>query len=183
MWETFKSASSATSTPPLSSTSGQRSGVSLTTNQRKRIRHLMKTARKDPRHSQVSLGGYLLMPVQRIPRYKMLLERLMDCTPSLDCPDQADSIIAEAFACMSDLAMEMNERKRDNEGRRKLVSSLVKSGVEHPSDFATLASLARTAVPLQITSRSTSPYCTSGGSDGELHRGSNSKVVTVLMLA
>lgn len=123
LWESFKSPSSAASTPPLSDASGQRIGVVLSPNQRKRIRHLMKTARKDPRHSQVGLGGYLLMPIQRILRYKMLLERLMECTPSLDSPDQADSEIVEAFTCMSDLATEMNERQRDNEGRQRLVGT------------------------------------------------------------
>lgn len=97
----------------------------LSTNQRKRIRHLMKMARKDPRHSQLGLGGYLLMPIQRIPRYKMLLENLMECTPRVDCPDQAEPIISEALASMSHLATEMNERKRDNEGRQRLVGSVL----------------------------------------------------------
>lgn len=81
----------------------------------------MKIARKDPKHAQVDLGGYLLMPIQRIPRYKMLLEALLECTPMVDAPDQGEPVIAAALEAMSNLATEMNERKRDNEGRQRLV--------------------------------------------------------------
>jgi hypothetical protein len=65
------------------------------------------------------------MPIQRIPRYKMMLENLLECTPLVDSPDQAEPFIAEALASMSNLATEMNERKRDNEGRQRLVRYLV----------------------------------------------------------
>lgn len=38
--------------------------------------------RAHPSHSQISLESYLLLPLQRVPRYKMLLESLSTCTPS-----------------------------------------------------------------------------------------------------
>ena len=45
----------------------------LTSGQRKRIKTYMKRCRMNPRHSQLNLEGYLLLPVQRIPRYRLLV--------------------------------------------------------------------------------------------------------------
>jgi hypothetical protein len=45
----------------------------LTSGQRKRIKAWQKRCRTNPRHSQLNLEGYLLLPVQRIPRYKLLV--------------------------------------------------------------------------------------------------------------
>jgi hypothetical protein len=45
----------------------------LSTGQRKRIRSYLKRCRMNPRHSQLNLEGYLLLPVQRIPRYRLLV--------------------------------------------------------------------------------------------------------------
>jgi hypothetical protein len=50
---------------------------SLSSGQRKRIRSYMKKCRMHPRHSQLNLEGYLLLPVQRIPRYRMLVSDYM----------------------------------------------------------------------------------------------------------
>ena len=129
----------------------------------------MKTARKDPRHSQLALGGYLLMPIQRIPRYKMMLENLLECTPLADSPDQAEPLIAEALASMSNLATEMNERKRDNEGRQRLVrlEIAVLDCLEVPTDTSISAVLASPAFTLQIASRPTSSYCSARRSYGK----------------
>ena len=52
----------------------------LSTNQRKRIKSYMKKCKAHTLHSQISLQSYLLLPVQRIPRYKMLLEALLSVT-------------------------------------------------------------------------------------------------------
>lgn len=122
LWLSFKSSSSSAPTPPLSGPAAQKGSLTLNLNQRRRIRHLLKTAKKDPRHTQMSLQSYLLMPIQRIPRYKLLLEALLECTPLADCPDQGEPTIAAALESISNLATEMNERKRDNEGRQRLVS-------------------------------------------------------------
>jgi hypothetical protein len=48
------------------------SGV-LPSAQRKRVKAFLKRARQDRRHSQINLESYLLLPVQRIPRYRMLV--------------------------------------------------------------------------------------------------------------
>lgn len=45
----------------------------LTSSQRKRIKAYLKRCRMNPRHSQLNLEGYLLLPVQRIPRYRLLV--------------------------------------------------------------------------------------------------------------
>jgi hypothetical protein len=47
---------------------------------KKAWRQLCDDARKNPKHTQLHLQGYLLLPVQRIPRYKMLLEQLLEKT-------------------------------------------------------------------------------------------------------
>ena len=51
-------------------------GPQLTSSQRKRIKGYLKRCRLNPRHSQLNLEGYLLLPVQRIPRYRLLVRRI-----------------------------------------------------------------------------------------------------------
>ncbi|TRM61474.1 hypothetical protein BD626DRAFT_405664 [Schizophyllum amplum] len=91
----------------------------LSTSQRKRIRQFLKRCRMNPRHSQLNLEGYLLLPVQRIPRYKMLLEQLMRSAPPAF--EFMDDPIDRALQEISSLANNMNEGKRESESRRKLV--------------------------------------------------------------
>ncbi|TFY62406.1 hypothetical protein EVG20_g6717 [Dentipellis fragilis] len=90
----------------------------LSSSQRKRIKSYLKRCRLNPRHSQLNLEGYLLLPVQRIPRYRLLLEELIRSTPpTYDYVDPLDKALAE----ISSLATNMNEGKRESESRRKLV--------------------------------------------------------------
>ncbi|KAG6897339.1 hypothetical protein C0992_002397 [Termitomyces sp. T32_za158] len=91
----------------------------LTSSQRKRIKHYLKRCRLNPRHSQLNLEGYLLLPVQRIPRYRLLLEELVRSTPPTD--EFEDDPLERALAEISSLANNMNEGKRESESRRKLV--------------------------------------------------------------
>lgn len=53
--------------------------VTLTSSQRKRIKAYLKRCRMNPRHSQLNLEGYLLLPVQRIPRYRLLVSATLRC--------------------------------------------------------------------------------------------------------
>ncbi|KAG2129960.1 hypothetical protein DEU56DRAFT_816365 [Suillus clintonianus] len=91
----------------------------LTSGQRKRIKQFLKRCRMNPRHSQLNMEGYLLLPVQRIPRYRLLLEELLRSTP----PSYTflDDSLDRALTEISSLANNMNEGKRDFESRRKLV--------------------------------------------------------------
>ncbi|BGO98891.1 hypothetical protein NBRC10513v2_003293 [Rhodotorula toruloides] len=107
----------------------------LSSSQRKRIRSWLKRCRAHPSHSQISLESYLLLPIQRIPRYRLLLESLSSCTPApidaaagpLASSLPSDSlfaphpVISEAVAEMDAVATTLNESKRENEGRAQLV--------------------------------------------------------------
>ncbi|KZT43792.1 hypothetical protein SISSUDRAFT_1039690 [Sistotremastrum suecicum HHB10207 ss-3] len=107
------------------------SASSLSTSQRKRIKSYMKRCRLNPRHSQLNLEGYLLLPVQRIPRYRMLLEELVRNTPPQG--EGFDDALDKALAEISSLATNMNEGKRDSESRRKLVQWQTKIRGKFPS--------------------------------------------------
>ncbi|KAI0043187.1 hypothetical protein FA95DRAFT_1563538 [Auriscalpium vulgare] len=97
---------------------GGNGATPLTSSQRRRIKSYLKRCRLNPRHSQLNLEGYLLLPVQRIPRYRMLLEELGRSTPpTADYVDPLDKAVTE----ISSLATNMNEGKRESESRRKLV--------------------------------------------------------------
>jgi hypothetical protein len=65
-------------TAPTALPDGGSNNVSpLTSSQKKRIKSYLKRCRMNPRHSQLNLEGYLLLPVQRIPRYKLLVSALI----------------------------------------------------------------------------------------------------------
>ncbi|KAM0789145.1 hypothetical protein ACM66B_003198 [Microbotryomycetes sp. NB124-2] len=109
--------------------------ASLSANKRKRIRLWLKRCKNDPSHSQISLESYLLLPVQRIPRYRMLLENLAACTPSpraslslLAADPSVDlstlephPVVQDALELIGNVATSMNERKRETEGRTALL--------------------------------------------------------------
>ncbi|KAK4047940.1 hypothetical protein OIV83_005124 [Microbotryomycetes sp. JL201] len=111
------------------------SAVALSANKRKRIKMLLKRCKNDSRHSQISLESYLLLPVQRIPRYRMLLENLAACTPSpraslnlLAADPSVDlstlephPVVQDALELIASVATSMNERKRETEGRAALL--------------------------------------------------------------
>ncbi|KAG0145985.1 hypothetical protein CROQUDRAFT_78172 [Cronartium quercuum f. sp. fusiforme G11] len=103
--------------------------------QKKRLKAYLKKCRSNPSHSQMNLESYLLMPVQRLPRYKLLLENLQSCTPDSNCCLEDDDhnnvegngsigpnrLVTEALSLISAVTAEMNERKRDSEGRQRLL--------------------------------------------------------------
>lgn len=53
--------------------SGNSGAPPLTSGQRKRIKTFLKRAKMHPQHSQINLETYILLAVQRIPRYKLLV--------------------------------------------------------------------------------------------------------------
>lgn len=67
---------SAATAPVAAPGSGSSSAdlTPLTSSQKKRIKQYLKRCRMHPRHSQLNLEGYLLLPVQRIPRYRLLVQ-------------------------------------------------------------------------------------------------------------
>ncbi|KAI0004297.1 hypothetical protein BJV74DRAFT_439824 [Russula compacta] len=105
-------------------------GPQLTSSQRKRIKSYLKRCRLNPRHSQLNLEGYLLLPVQRIPRYRLLLEELARSTPPAEgYLDPLDQALDE----ISSLATNMNEGKRESESRSKLVQWQARMRGKFPS--------------------------------------------------
>ncbi|GAA5989390.1 hypothetical protein JCM5350_005698 [Sporobolomyces pararoseus] len=110
-------------------------GSTLTQSQKKRIKSWMKRCRAHPSHSQISLESYLLLPVQRIPRYRLLLESLLACTPSPPTDTLAPPsaflspnsqlsphpTILSAVLEMDLVATTLNESKRETEGRAQLL--------------------------------------------------------------
>eukprot|EP00158_Paraphelidium_tribonemae_P008271 Partr_v1_DN28535_c0_g1_i2_m73176 putative FYVE, RhoGEF and PH domain containing len=88
--------------------------------------------RKDPRHSLPTLQFYLIMPIQRLPRYTLLLNDLLHNTPAEMClsnensgadgdPSTPRQALECAYAGMSALTTEMNERKRMQEMHEEMV--------------------------------------------------------------
>ncbi|KAJ3372074.1 hypothetical protein GGF31_002336 [Allomyces arbusculus] len=86
---------------------------------RKKLRAFLAETAKKPGHHQINLQSYLLLPIQRIPRYRLLLRDLVKHTP-VDHPDYAD--LSLALAEVERRADEINERKRDQENVDKLVA-------------------------------------------------------------
>ncbi|GAA5837625.1 hypothetical protein JCM11251_002028 [Rhodosporidiobolus azoricus] len=119
----------------------------LSSSQKKRIKSWLKRCKAHPSHSQISLESYLLLPIQRIPRYRLLLESLSACTPSssssatyttsvgppASATDSASLSLASSLRLephptlvhavheMNAVAVTLNESKRENEGRAQLL--------------------------------------------------------------
>lgn len=73
---------------------------------RKTFVAFLKEARADKRHTQLDLMGYLIMPVQRVPRYVMLLQDMVKHTTAKH-PDHAH--LTQALAQMQATATLINE--------------------------------------------------------------------------
>ncbi|KAK4687055.1 hypothetical protein P7C73_g3063, partial [Tremellales sp. Uapishka_1] len=93
-------------------------GGQLSASQKKRVKAFLKRCREHPKHSQINLESYLLLPIQRVPRYKLLLEDLAMCTPPR--ADGPSDTLDDALADIASLATTMNEEKRDAESRLRL---------------------------------------------------------------
>jgi len=105
--------------------------ASLTSAQKKRIKAFLKRCRSNPRHSQLNLEGYLLLPVQRIPRYRLLLDDLARSTPPRNAAFEDPLELASRDITV--LATNMNEGKRESESRRKLLTWQSKIRGKFPS--------------------------------------------------
>jgi len=76
----------------------------------KRFKASLKEVENDPRLKNMPLSGFLIMPVQRIPRYLLLLKELLKCTP----PDHVDySDLVMAHSKIAEVALDVNEAERN----------------------------------------------------------------------
>ncbi len=96
------------------------SDSALTPSQRKKIRTFMKRCRTHPRHTQINVESYLLLPVQRIPRYRLLLEDLVKSTDTARLAD--GDALATALEHVTQIASKVNESKRQSEQDRRLLA-------------------------------------------------------------
>jgi hypothetical protein len=98
----------------------QRRG-SLLTSSRKYSDFLDKTI-KDPKSQGQNIESLLIMPVQRIPRYRLLLEQLLKYTPEdhLEHP-----FVKSALDKICNVAMFNNEAIRARENKTKMMSIMM----------------------------------------------------------
>jgi len=83
---------------------------------RRRIKSYLKSIKSHPDHSQISLQGFLILPVQRLPRYRLLYRELIRYTPSTH-PDF--KCLKMALNKLEKLVSECNERKREWESTER----------------------------------------------------------------
>ncbi|KAI3635913.1 hypothetical protein MIR68_006051 [Amoeboaphelidium protococcarum] len=95
------------------------------------FKEICTAAMKDPRHTQPNLSFYLIMPVQRVPRYKLLLEDLLKNTTSSH-PDYKD--LHKALAEIRQRAIEINEKKREADNNEKIlaIQNRIKGSLSSP---------------------------------------------------
>ncbi|WWC62684.1 uncharacterized protein I303_105281 [Kwoniella dejecticola CBS 10117] len=96
------------------------SGSQMSSSQKKRVKTFLKRCKEHPKHSQINLESYLLLPIQRVPRYKLLLEDLAMCTPPRS--DGVRDTLDDALNEIASLASLMNEEKREADSRLRLLS-------------------------------------------------------------
>ncbi|KAH6570136.1 hypothetical protein BASA60_007902 [Batrachochytrium salamandrivorans] len=104
----------------------------------------LKQTKLDPRHTQMSFGSYLVLPIQRLPRYKLLLDLLVKETdpshPEYECLVQAANdmrrtveLCNESKRLWDSLAYD-NDRVRDARQRIKICPGSLNTGLlTHPS--------------------------------------------------
>ncbi|KAJ3120857.1 hypothetical protein HK098_004194 [Nowakowskiella sp. JEL0407] len=102
-----------TASNDLATTTVQRNGKQVA----KKFRNYMRKMKQDPRHiTQINLQSFLILPVQRLPRYKLLLDELLSATPD-NHPDYEDLRVAAEE--VKKRVLECNEKKRASEEREK----------------------------------------------------------------
>ncbi|KAJ3328603.1 hypothetical protein HDU76_009657 [Blyttiomyces sp. JEL0837] len=91
-------------------------GPGLSSNARKaaakKFRNFLKNVKTNPLHSQISLQAYLILPVQRLPRYKLLVDQLLECTGPNHVDKASLRVAAEQVRAR---VLECNDKKREQE--------------------------------------------------------------------
>ena len=92
------------------------SRIHITKASLKRFASFLKLAKTHPHHTQLNLQSFLILPVQRLPRYKLLLGEILKYT-NVDHPDY--SFCARAMDNVETLIRDCNEKKREIEDFRE----------------------------------------------------------------
>eukprot|EP01103_Thecamoeba_quadrilineata_P012941 TRINITY_DN3461_c0_g6_i1.p1 TRINITY_DN3461_c0_g6~~TRINITY_DN3461_c0_g6_i1.p1 ORF type:complete len:798 (-),score=113.89 TRINITY_DN3461_c0_g6_i1:61-2454(-) len=93
-------------------------------NNQKFVEFLQKV-QQDKKEKKLPLNSYLILPVQRIPRYELLLRELIKHTPKFHLDYQN---LVTAYECMQKVALYMDDKKKESENIQKVLeiqSSLV----------------------------------------------------------
>lgn len=90
---------------------GTSSNISITKQSARKFQNFLRLAKNHPQHTQLNLSSFLILPVQRLPRYKLLMLQVLENTPRSH-PDFADCKEAEA-------AIELRLKECNEEKRRK----------------------------------------------------------------
>lgn len=85
------------------------------------IASFLEQCRQHPQHSQIDLESYLILPVQRLPRYRLLLDNLASFTPLQRDSSQECDPIGITVQAITRLLSQANESTRDAESRMRLV--------------------------------------------------------------
>lgn len=85
----------------------------LSTAQKRAVQISLHKAASDPRTSSLGLGSYLLLPVQRIPQYRLFLEDLVRCSP-------LTGAAGEALSQLLRIAGGINEAQKRADMERRL---------------------------------------------------------------
>lgn len=97
------------------------------------VNKMLQECRSDPLTQGLEIQSFLIMPIQRIPRYVLLLNDLFKFTPK-EHPDYDN--LSVALKKMEDVAKYVNQKKKEAEnllGVSTVVSHLV--GLDNPTDF------------------------------------------------
>lgn len=92
----------------------------LSVSQKKRIKLFLQQCRSHPNHSQLNLEAYLLLPVQRIPRYRLLLQDLVRATDTRKLRNS--NALSRALLHISHIASGVNRSKMEHEQGQKLLT-------------------------------------------------------------
>eukprot|EP00732_Lithocolla_globosa_P002092 Lithocolla_globosa_v1_NODE_1259_length_2726_cov_7.700112.p1 type:complete len:520 gc:universal NODE_1259_length_2726_cov_7.700112:1040-2599(+) len=85
--------------------------------ERPAVKEVLTDGLKDPRSRGLDLKSFLIMPIQRLPRYSMLLSDLLKYTPKSH-PDHAN--LENAVAKIKQAAALVNEKKREYDHQKEL---------------------------------------------------------------
>ncbi|ODO00646.1 hypothetical protein L198_02968 [Cryptococcus wingfieldii CBS 7118] len=114
-------------------------GRDLTKADKARVQAYLLQCKTNKAHSQIDMTGYLLLPVQRLTRYRMLLEHLESNTPAP--PAGHRDFVGEALNRISTILLYVNEFKREVDSRRRLCHWADQIQLSHPSSTTNPSSL------------------------------------------
>ncbi|XP_004347813.1 hypothetical protein CAOG_03988 [Capsaspora owczarzaki ATCC 30864] len=83
-------------------------------------RKFLRLAEADPRCHRLPLDSLLIMPVQRVPRYKLLLKELQKHTPGHE--NTAFKLLDEAVTKLDEVMAHINAKTKENDARMRVTT-------------------------------------------------------------